>query len=128
MTIRTFTIAALCAAVLAGPAASARKAPPPCDGPANFLESGSALLLDTTPVMIVAARPGRCLLILSGWDIEADGSGSVNIGDADVTSSGTGGFVPPTLDAVELATEDELWAVRRDGHDAQVITWIELYD
>ena len=127
MTIRTFTIAALCAAVLAGPA-SARKAPSPCDGPANFLESGSALLLDTTPVMIVAARPGRCLLILSGWDIEADGSGSVNIGDADVTSSGTGGFVPPTFDAVELATEDELWAVRRDGHAAQVITWIELYD
>jgi hypothetical protein len=75
-------------------------------------------------------------LILSGWSIDRDdpdspniiGSGSVNIGDANVTADGTGGFVPPVAGPLELATEDELWAVAREGHLPQVITWIELFD
>jgi hypothetical protein len=81
-----------------------------------------------------AGRRGRCVLILSGWAIEADpeaifGSGSVNIGDANVTADGaTGGFVPPTPGPLELETEDEVWAVARESHPNQVITWIELFD
>ena len=122
--MKTFAIAATTTILLAAAPGEAR----PCSGAAGHLASGAALLVGTTPVQVVAARPGRCLLILSGWDIESDGSGTVNIGDASTTSDGLGGFTPPTRDAVELATEDELWAARRDTHADQVIFWIELYD
>jgi hypothetical protein len=62
----------------------------------GILKSGS-VLLGAEPVRLVRARPGCCLLILSGWSIDRDdpdspnivGSGSVNVGDADVTADGT---------------------------------------
>jgi hypothetical protein len=104
-----------------------------CRDVARHMESGSVALTDE-PVQIVPERRGRCVLILSGWAIEADaesifGSGSVNIGDANVTADGaTGGFVPPTPDPLEIQTEDEVWAVTRESHPNGVITWIELFD
>jgi hypothetical protein len=56
-------------------------------GVARQLELGSVLLLlGTEPQKIVPARPGRCVLILSGWGIQEDADPGNNI----VGSPGSG--------------------------------------
>ena len=128
LTIAAATVAAITFGATAADAAST------CQGVARHMQSGS-VLLGSEPLQIVPARRGRCLLILSGWSNEANdppetgGSAGVNIGDANVDSSGTGGFVPNDTPVLELQTEDEVWAVVREGHlPQQVITWLELFD
>jgi hypothetical protein len=102
--MRIFTTAAILAVAITGTTDAAST----FRGVARHMASGSVALTDQ-PVRLVGERRGRCLLILSGWAIEADpevifGSGSVNIGDANVTADGTtGGFVPPTPGAARAS-------------------------
>jgi hypothetical protein len=134
MMMKLFASAAFAAAITVGAGIPAEAAST-CKGVARHMASGSVVVDGAEPVRIVPARRGRCLLILSGWTLEqnsppeAGASAGVNIGDENVTADGaTGGFVPNGASMIELATEDEVWAVERETHPDQIVTWIELYD
>jgi hypothetical protein len=88
---RTIASAAIIATAIGATATA--EAASTCRDVARHMESGS-VALPREPVLIVPARRGRCVLILSGWGIQPDsehlfGSGSVNIGDANIDSGGT---------------------------------------
>ena len=100
-----------------------------CSGAAKRMATGTIILEAGQPAQqVVAARRGRCLLILRGWGPNAEG---VNLGHDDtVTSAADSGFAPGDgTPALFLATEAAVWAVHRTGQPSrQSVTFIELFD
>src|SRR5262245_33985530 len=100
-----------------------------CSGVAKRMATGTIIVEAGQPAQqVVAARAGRCLLILRGWGPNAEG---VNLGhDGTVTSAADSGFAPGDgTPALFLATEAEVWAIHRAGQPSpQSVTFIELFD
>jgi hypothetical protein len=68
-TTTTIAVAAILATTIG--ATTPAEAASTCRGLARHMESGS-VALPREPVLIVPERRGRCVLILSGWGIQAD--------------------------------------------------------
>ena len=60
-------VTAVVAVMLSGTAADAQSKGRECSGVAKRMETGTIIVEAGQQAQQVAARPGRCLLILSGW-------------------------------------------------------------
>ena len=121
---------AVVAVMLSGTAADAQSKGRECSGVAKRMETGTIIVeAGQQAQQVVAARPGRCLLILSGWGPD----GGVKIGhEKSITSAADSGFAHSQtggLAHLSLQTEAEVWAVHRATHPSpQSVTFIELFD